>query len=504
MKSHEDISVIPTPKRLRRLTGEFALTRNTKILTEPENEALAAIGADLARKLNAATGYELVSDTSSHAEAPKGSIFLTTKGERKHAGREAYTLEVLPRAITVHSATAAGAAYAVQTLRQLFPPEIENDRPVDRDTPWAAPAVRIEDEPRFAWRGLLLDCCRHFVSKDYIYKTLDVLAYHKINRFHWHLTEDQGWRIEIYKYPKLTDIGAYRTDRDGRRYGGFYTKEDIKSVVRYAEARGIMVVPEIEMPGHCLAALAAYPELSCTGKPVAVATEWGIFEDVFCAGSDRVFEFLEDVLTEVAELFPAPYMHIGGDEVPPTRWRECARCRNRVREEGLNGPDDLLCYFVNRVEKILASMGKKPVAWDEVTCHELAPTATVQVWRGMEHAATAARLGYDVIVSPTAHVHFDYPLERIDLERVYEFEPMPEKIPRAARRRIIGGEATMWTEYSPRDELESKLYPRLVAFAERLWSPADVAFDDFLRRLKTHNRRLGYLGVEGGPGFAEE
>jgi hexosaminidase len=363
--------------------------------------------------------------------------------------------------------------------------------------------VKIEDVPRFPWRGLLLDSCRHFVGKHYIFKTLDLLAYHKINRFHWHLTEDQGWRIEIYKYPRLTEVGAYRTDENGRRYGGFYTKEDIKSVVRYAGELGIMVIPEIEMPGHCVAALAAYPELSCTGNPIDVATQWGIFEDIFCAGSDRVFEFLEDVLTEVVELFPAPYVHIGGDEVPPARWRACPRCRSRVEEEGLSKPDDLLCYFINRVEKILASLGKRPVVWDEVLCDSLAPSATVQVWRGMEHASTAARLGYDVIASPTQHVYFDYPLEKIDLKRVYEFDPMPAKIPRAARQRIVGGEATMWTEHTARDRIETNLYPRIVGLAERLWSPDKVTFDDFQRRLRTHYDRLDYLSVEYGAEHPE-
>lgn len=499
MKTYEDIAVIPAPKKLRRLTGEFVLTSGTRILTEPGNEALAAIGLRLAARLNTATGFETVSDTSSQPEAPKGTIFLTTRKDKQFGGEEGYTIEALPRAITVEAETPAGIAHAVQTLRQLLPAEIESSKPVDRGTPWTIPAVRIKDAPRFVWRGLLMDSCRHFAGKDFLYKTLDLLAYHKINRFHWHLTDDQGWRIEIYKYPKLTKVGAYRTDEDGRRYGGFYTKEDIKSVVRYAAARGIMVVPEIEMPGHCVAALAAYPELSCTGKPIPVATRWGVFDDIYCAGNDRVFEYLEDVLTEVAELFPSPYIHIGGDEVPPTRWRECARCRARVEQEGLGGAGDLLCYFINRVDKILAALGKKTIGWDEVACDDLAASATVQVWRGMEHAATAARLGHNVIVSPTTNAYFDYPLEKIDLERAYEFEPMPDIIPRRARSRIIGGECTMWTEHAPRDVIESKLFPRIAAFAERLWSPDKIGYEDFHRRLQTHYKRLDLLNVDYGP-----
>jgi hexosaminidase len=504
MKSHEDVSVIPAPHKLRRLTGEFVLTSRTKVLTEPENEALAAIGTRLADKLNAASGYQIVSDTSSQPEAPKGTIFLTTRGNNQLGGHEGYTVEVLPRAITVEASTPAGIAHAVQTLRQLFPPEIESEKPMDRATPWTVPAVRIKDEPRFQWRGMLLDSCRHFVGKGFIFKTLDLLAYHKLNRFHWHLTEDQGWRIEIDKYPKLTEIGAYRTDDDGRRYGGFYTKDDVREVVAYAADRGITVVPEIEMPGHCVAAIASYPDLSCTGKSIPVASEWGIFEDIFCAGNDLVFEFLEDVLTEIVELFPGPYIHVGGDEVPPTRWRACGRCRKRVEDEGLGDVGDLQCYFHNRVEKILAALGKRAVGWDEVLCDDLAESTTVQVWRGMEHAATAARLGHTVIASPTTHVYFDYALDKIDLARVYQFDPMPRKIPRTARERILGGECTMWTEYAPRDEIESKLYPRIVALAERLWSPATVQFEDFHRRLQTHYRRLELLGVDYGPESASE
>jgi hexosaminidase len=498
MKTHQDITVIPAPQHLRRLTGEFTLTPNTKILTEPENEALVAIGTRLASILQTSTGYDIVSDTSSQTEAPKGTIFLTTQTDQAHGGDESYTLEALPKAITIRGVTAAGVAHAVQTLRQLFPPEIESDRTIDRPYPWTVPAVRIEDAPRFNWRGLMFDSCRHISGKDYIKKTLDLLAYHKLNRFHWHLTEDQGWRIEIEKYPRLTEIGAYRINSQGRRYGGFFTKEDVREVVSYAADRGIAIVPEIEMPGHCVAALASYADLSCTGKLIPVASEWGIFEDIFCAGKDRVFEFLEDVLTEVAELFPGPYIHIGGDEVPPTRWRNCKRCRKRIEEEELKDVGELQCYFFNRIEKILASLGKKPIGWDEVLCNDLAQSATMQVWRDMDHVSTAARLGYDVIVSPTSHVYFDYELDRIDLTRVYEFEPIPEKMPAAARKRILGGECTLWTEHTTRDQIESKLYPRIVAFAERLWSPASTPFGDFHRRLQTHYERLGHLGVDYG------
>lgn len=505
MTAHEDIAIIPAPHRLRRLTGAFTLTNSTKILTEPENEALADIGKRLADKLNASTGFQIVSDTSSQPEAPKGTIFITTKSEKAIGGKEGYTLEVLPKAITINATTAAGVSHAVQTLRQLFPPEIESARPVDRSVPWTAPAVRVEDKPRFVWRGLLFDSCRHFSGKDFIFKTLDLLAYHKLNRFHWHLTDDQGWRIEIERYPRLTEIGAYRANSDGRRYGGYYTKDDVREVVAYAADRGILIVPEIEMPGHCVAALASYPDLSCTGRSIPVASEWGVFEDVFCAGNDRVFEFLGAVLAEVAELFPGPYIHIGGDEVPRNRWKECALCRTRIEDEDLKSVDNLHCYFVNRVEQILATLDRRPIGWDEILCDDLPPAAMVQAWRGMDRAAKSARLGHPTIVSPTSHVYFDYGLDKINLAKVYEFDPIPKKLPPMATSRILGGECAMWTEHAPGDRIESKLYPRIVALAERLWSPSGkLSYEDFHRRLQTHYHRLELLGVEYGSESAAE
>jgi len=499
MKSHEDITVIPAPHHLRRLTGEFTLTPHTKILTEPENEELADIGSRLANLLNTATGYEIVSDTSSQTEAPKGTIFLTTEGYVLDGGDEGYALEVLPKAITIRAAAAVGVSHAVQTLRQLFPPEIENRNVVDRPSPWTVPAVRIMDHPRFEWRGLVIDSCRHFAGKDFIFRTIDLLAYHKLNRFHWHLTDDQGWRIGIEKYPKPTEIGAYRTDDDGRRYGGFYSKEDIREVVAYAGVRGITVVPEIEMPGHSVAAIASYPDLSCTGRTIPVASQWGIFDDVLCVGNDEVFEFVGDVLKEVVELFPSPYVHIGGDEVPLARWRECNRCQKRVIDEGLADTVDLQCYFANRVEKILATLGRKPIGWDEYLCEDLSSSVAIQIWRDMENTALAARLGHNVIVSPTSHAYFNYGLDEIDLKKAYKIEPIPKRLPEMARSRILGGECTMWTERAARDELESKLYPRIVAFAERMWSPEKVTFENFHRRLQRHYERLDQLGVDYGP-----
>jgi hexosaminidase len=496
MDTRREISIIPEPRRLRRLTGEFLLTPRTRILTEPENEALSDIGARLADKLNRTTGFKIVSDTSSQTQTPDGSIFLTTRTDEVFESPEEYTLEVLPRGVTILASTAHGISHAVQTLRQLLPPGIEGDRPVDRPELWTIPAVRIHDAPRFEWRGMLLDSCRHFAGKHFVLKTLDLLAYHKLNRFHWHLTDDQGWRIEIRSRPRLTEIGAYRTDRNGRRYGGFYTRDDVREIVKYASDRGIVVIPEIDMPGHSVAALASYPDLSCTGKSIPVATEWGIFDDIMCAGSERVFEFVSDVLTEVADLFPGPWVHVGGDEVPVTQWETCTRCRERMDNESLE-VDDLRCYFFNRVARILESLGRQPIGWDEVLCDDLTPSAILQVWRKRYHAATAARLGHKVVVSPTSHVYFDYDTDKTDLAKVYSFDPVPDGLPPAATRRILGSECAMWTEHAPRDRIESMLYPRIVAFAERLWSPARRAdFNDFRRRLDVHEKRLELMGVD--------
>lgn len=477
------------------------LTRGTKILVESENETLAVIAQDLTEKLNKATGFGFTWDVSSVRQAPQGTIFLTTQIEENVSDAvERYTLEVLPRAVTVSAATPSGVLDGVQTLRQLFPPEIESDKPVDNIPGWTLPAVRIVDEPRFAWRGLLLDSCRHFLSKDFILRIIDLLAFYKMNVFHWHLTEDQGWRIEIKKYPKLTEIGAYRMDENRARYGGFYTQDDIREVVAHASARGITVIPEIEMPGHSVAALASYPKLSCAGSAIPVAAKWGIFEDVFCAGNDRTFEFIGNVLNEVVDLFPGEYIHVGGDECPRTRWEACSLCKNRMEQEGLKNSDELYHYFVNRVARMLEARGRRMIGWDEVLFPGLTQTAAVQAWRGMDKVASAARTGHDVIASPTSHAYFNYGSNEINLAKVYEFDPVPVDLPSTALDRVLGGECALWTERIQRNLVDKMLLPRLVAFAERLWSmPESASFEDFHRRLQHHYELLERMGFEYGP-----
>jgi hexosaminidase len=352
---------------------------------------------------------------------------------------------------------------------------------------------------------MLLDCCRHFMSKAFVKRYIDLLAYHKMNVLHWHLTEDQGWRIEIKKYPKLTDVGAWRGQGD-ERYGGYYTQRDVREIVEYARSRYVTVVPEIEMPGHSMAALASYPWLGCKGKGYEVGTHWGVYSDVYCAGNDRVFEFLTDVLSEVIGLFPSEYIHIGGDECPKTEWKACPKCQARIKAEGLQDEHKLQSYFIRRIEEFLSAEGRRLIGWDEILEGGLAPGATVQSWRGMDGAVTAATAGHDVIASPTSHCYLDYAQTRIPgeptwmgyipLERSYAFEPTPAELTPAQAQHVLGLEGNMWTEHAPQERVDWQIFPRLCALAEVGWSPKGARdWDDFSERMQTHYRRLDALGV---------
>jgi hexosaminidase len=460
-------------------------------------------------------------------------------------GDEGYAITIVQNGAILHARTAAGLSRGVQTFRQLLPIEPERAvNPASASGQWQIPCVRIIEVPRYPHRGMLLDCGRHFMSKEFVKRYIDLLAYHKLNVLHWHLTEDQGWRIEISKYPKLTEIGAWRTitrdsertesqdgrdgrttqatepqdGRDGRttqatrttpptgRYGGFYTQDDVREIVAYAASRYIAVIPEIEMPGHSLAALASYPELSCTGGPFEVGTQWGIYDDVYCAGNERTFEFLEDVLSEVIELFPSRFIHIGGDECPKERWKKCAKCQARIKSEGLNDEHELQSYFIRRIEKFLNGKGRRLIGWDEILEGGLAPNATVQSWRGMDGAIAAATSGHDVISSPTSHCYLDYAQGRnpgeptnmgfLPLSRVYEFEPTPPQLTEEQVRHVLGLEGNMWTEHAPPPLVDRQVFPRLCAIAEIGWSPKERRdWDDFQRRMKVHHKRLDALGV---------
>jgi hexosaminidase len=424
-------------------------------------------------------------------------IYLEISNLDDSLGDEGYILDISSDKIRISARTDAGVFYGIQSLRQLLPVEVEKE---GLRHSVMLPQGRIIDKPRFEWRGLLLDCCRHFMDKDFVLRYIDLLAMQKMNRFHWHLTEDQGWRIEIKKFPLLTEVGAWRTEADGSRYGGYYTQEEIREVVAYALDRHIEVVPEIEMPGHSLAALAAYPELSCTGGPFSVETTWGVFKDIYCAGNDKVFDFMEGVLSEVIELFPSRYIHIGGDEAPRYRWENCNRCQDRMQAEGLKEEAQLQTYFIGRVSEFLATKNRQIIGWDEILEGGLMAGATVQSWRGMEGAIEAVSHGHDAIVSPTSHAYFDYPVRSIDVEKVYSFDPVPEGIPVDQEERILGGECNMWSERAPQELVDQKLYPRILAMAEVFWTARPRKdFRHFMLRLEAFYPRLDALGVDYGP-----
>ena len=505
------ISIVPKPMEMKITGGRFELKFTTTIYAQSGSDEVKQIANYLTEQLSPATGYGLMVLDECKAKSPDDSILLTTKGACEGLGEEGYELIVTEKNITVRAPKPAGLFYGVQTIRQLLPAEIESKKVVP-EVRWTVPCVEIKDKPRFGWRGSLLDCCRHFMTKAWVKRYIDLLAYHKMNRFHWHLTEDQGWRIEIKRYPRLTEVGAWRKtgpgalrspedgvpeEDKGKTYGGYYTQEDIKEVVAYAKSRYVMVVPEIEMPGHSVAALVAYPELSCTGGPFEVRTAWGVSTDVYCAGNDKVFEFLEDVLTEAIELFPSAYFHIGGDECPKDKWKKCPKCQQRIKAEGLENEYELQSYFIKRIEKFLLSKGRRLIGWDEILEGGLAPQATVQSWRGIKGAVAAAKSGHDTVVSPYSHCYFDYPHSRTPLKKTYSFEPIPKELTAEEAKHVLGGEGNLWTEHIPQQELDSWAYPRLTALAEVLWSPEELRdWEDFAGRMETHYKRFDVMGVD--------
>jgi hexosaminidase len=492
------LAVVPKPAEIRIEAGRFVLKPDTEIAVVGDSLELLEIGRYVSQVLAPPTGAARpIAQVESEPSA--NAIVLALDGPAS-LGDEGYTLTSTAERIRIAAHKPAGAFYGVQTLRQLLPPQVESKTKVE-NVEWTVPAVRITDVPRFKWRGFLFDVCRHFRTKEEVKRYIDLLAYHKLNVLHWHLTEDQGWRIEIKKYPKLTEIGAWRDDGKGGRYGGFYTQDDVREVVAYAKSRYITVVPEIEMPGHSRAALAAHPELSCTGGPFTVANRWGVFEDVYCAGNDQTFEFLEAVLDEVLELFGSQFIHIGGDEVPKTRWKACSKCQARIKDKRLKDEHELQSWFVRRIDAYLTAKGRRLVGWDEILEGGLAPGATVQSWRGMEGAVAAAAAGHDTIVSPTSHCYLDYSYERTPVQKSYSFEPVPPQLTPEQARHVLGLEGNMWAERTPEPaDTDRQTFPRLCALAEVAWSPPQVrAWDEFEPRLEVHLARLRLMGVKHGP-----
>lgn len=410
--------------------------------------------------------------------------------------RESYQLRIsADEGVWIGASDVIGAFRGLTTLRQVLPLEMEGSDFYRCNV--RLPILSIEDAPRFEHRGLLLDCCRHFMEPEFVKKSIDLLALHKMNVLHWHLTEDQGWRVPVEAYPKLVSVGAWREEKNGDEHGGFYTKNEIREVVAYASDRGVTVIPEIELPGHSRAAIAAYPWLSCTGDTLKVPNDWGVFKDIYCAGQDTTFRFLESVLDEVMELFPSEYIHIGGDEAPKVRWDSCPKCQRRMDAEGLHDSHELQSWFITRIGEYLAENGRKLIGWDEILEGGLPDGATVQSWRGIEGGVAAVASGRNAIMSPTSHCYFDYPLSATDMEDVYQFDPAPKHLKGTGR--ILGGECNMWTEHAPQDLVESKVFPRILAMAEVLWSPVHLRdYEGFQNRKERHDQRLKAWGVDSG------
>jgi hexosaminidase len=530
------ISVIPIPQKLEVLSGEFKLTPATRVVVDGES---AITGEYLAQQLRLPTGYPIPIETNGAASVIS-VIRFAIKSADKTFGSEGYQLIVESNAVLITAETDAGLFYGAQTLLQLLPPQIFSTKRTN-DVAWQIPCVRIEDQPRFRWRGFMLDVSRHFFGKEEIKRVLDLMALHKLNTFHWHLTDDQGWRIEIKKYPKLTKVGAWRTysriappredvanlERDNAhpawadapagafgadgRYGGFYTQEEIREIVAYAATRHITVIPEIEMPGHAVAALAAYPELSCDHGSYNTDVNAGINKGVFCVGDEEVIAFLDNVLLEVFQLFPGKYIHLGGDEVnaavKKATWGKCASCQKRMKTLGLKNEDELQNWFVGQMEKFVRAHGKTLVGWTEIVEGGLVRNAVVMDWRG--GAMEAATNNEDVVMSPSRLCYLDY-YQSLDhgaephaiggflpLERIYSFDPIPASLAPEFQSHILGGQANLWTEYiASLPFVEYMSFPRLCALAEVDWSAKDSRdWGSFSERLQTHYLRLDELGV---------
>lgn len=498
--------VIPLPQEITiSQDSPFKLTSSTVIAYPKDNALLKRNAEFLAEYIADATGYTLRTKAIENGGKPGKAIVLGL--DASIANAEGYRLTTQADGISICGQTANGVFYGIQTLRKSIPAQAQ-------DASILIPAGKIEDQPRFGYRGMHLDVGRHFFPVEFIKEYIDLLALHNMNTLHWHLTEDQGWRIEIKKYPKLTEVGSIRkhtvighnTDEyDNTPYGGFYTQDEAREIVKYAQERYITVIPEIDLPGHMLAALAAYPELGCTGGPYEVTGRWGIFEDVLCIGNEKTLPFLEDVMTEIIDIFPSKYIHIGGDESPRTRWKKCPKCQALIRKEGLkadkshSAEDRLQSYCNARIEKFLNERGRQIIGWDEILEGDLAPNATVMSWRGSAGGIKAAQMGHDVIMTPNTYCYFDYfqskdkenePYDAIGgylpVEKVYSFNPT-EGLNEEQAKYILGAQANVWTEYmTSTEQVEYMILPRMAALAEVQWTePSKKEYSDFLQRLNT-------------------
>lgn len=487
--------IIPVPLKMSYSKDFFELNNNTVLVYSNERDLTTVqFFKDYVEKY-----YSLSLQISK--KAVSNSIQFTTPiFIKKPTSEEKYLLNVSKNKIIIQGDGSQGTFYGMQSLIQLLPTQVN-----EADSKFLIPCTQIEDQPRFAYRGMHLDVGRHFFDIVFIKKFIDFIALHKMNTFHWHLTEDQGWRIEIKKYPLLTQVGGFRngtiigrypgTGNDGIYYGGYYTQDQIKEVVQYATERFITVIPEIELPGHSMAALTAYPELGCTGGPYQVQETWGVFNDVYCAGKENTFKFLENVLDEVIALFPSKYIHIGGDECPKASWKKCEDCQHRIKENKLKDEHELQSYFIQRIEKYLNKKGRNIIGWDEILEGGLAPNATVMSWRGEKGGIDAAKQKHPVIMTPGSNCYFDHSQSKNEdsitiggftsLEKVYSYEPIPKELSVEEGKYVLGAQGNVWTEYMKNEsKVEYQIFPRMSALAEVLWSSKENKnWDNFQNRM---------------------
>jgi len=504
----DKINVIPQPIKVDMLEGDFRLIAQTQIICGQDKEILA-IGQMLAGKLNRATGYSLKAVKQS-VQSNEGILLQLSASADERLGTEGYRLAVRDSRISISANKAAGVFYGVQTLLQLLPAEIASAEPVS-GVDWKIPCVDIVDYPRFGWRGLLWDMSRHFFTKAQVKRYIDEMVRYKFNVFHWHLTDDQGWRLEIKAYPKLTEVGAWRVPRQGYWWtfdppgndeaatdGGFFTQDDIREIVAYAAKRYVTIVPEIDVPGHSMAALASYPELSCTGGPFKVnpgSEFYGKIQNTLCVGNKQVYVFMENVLSEVAQLFPGRYVHIGGDEAHKSFWAKCPKCQQLKKDKGLKSENELQSYFIKRMEKILQSKGKRLIGWDEILEGGLAPNATVMSWRGVKGGIAAAKAGHEVVMTPSPYYYLDlyqgdpvveprtYSMSR--LRTCYNFEPVPQGVD---EKLVLGTQGNLWSEeVSEMRHAQYMTWPRGMAVAETAWSAKNAKnWKNFAKRVEKH------------------
>ena len=516
-------SILPKPSKIQmgNSNGKFELNRETKIVCKFDDKEIKSALAELDRLATDIFGKRL-SRSSKVKEV--NHIIIRHDGSIKPEG---YMLDITPENIIIKAGNAAGVFYAVQTLKQIIPVQAY-ETPLDLEKV-TLPLMKISDTPHFGYRGFMLDCSRHFWSVETVKEVIDILALHKMNRFHWHLTEDQGWRIEIKKYPLLTQVGSLREQTttgkneglDGIPYGGYYTQKDIKEIVKYAQERFVTIVPEIEIPGHSLGALSAYPWLGCEGEKGNYKTwaYWGVSKQIACAGRESTFKFWEDVLTEVMDLFPGEYIHIGGDEAPRDMWKECPDCQKRIKENNLNSEAELQSYVNSRIEKFLNAHGRKLIGWDEILEGGVSQGATIMSWRGTEGGIAAAKKGNNVIMTPGSHCYLDYcqTTDRKDellsngsyvpLRKAYSFNPY-DQLAKDEQKHILGVQGNLWTEYVTTPmQLQYKALPRLGAIAEVGWSnpdPATKDVEEFIGRAKELARYYSVFGWSFGRHFYED